>query len=99
MTRVSHLKLVQNPVFEIATVKERMHSWVRCFEVFDFSKGKQTGRHLRAGLPLQRPPERLGTHAHPFLRDPLRRKAVWDSRDVLLISHDQSSLETGPFGS
>lgn len=52
MIRVSHLKLVQNPVFEIATVKERMHSWVRCFEVFDFSKGKQTGRHLRAGLSL-----------------------------------------------
>lgn len=52
VTRVSHLKLVQNPMFEMAMVRERMHSWVRCFEVFDFSKYKQTGRHLREGLFL-----------------------------------------------
>ena len=52
VTRVPHLKLVQNPVFEIAMVRETMHSWVRCFEVFDFSKCEQTRRHLRAGLSL-----------------------------------------------
>lgn len=46
----SHLKFVQNPVFEVTMVIDMDAFLGEVLEVLDPSKCKHSGRHLRAGL-------------------------------------------------